>query len=546
MMRDAGITPIDSGIESHNSLGAGERYHAMKRQIFRTVHMVRASILLDEALSLAVWAVNQTAGPAGISPQSLVLGVNARMPVKPTSLPGHRERCKAMAEARADMAKLVAQARLSKAFRERLPRAAELEVGPGTRVLVFREKSQKWEGPYMVEGSDVKLLWLNIEDQLKLFSIHQIKVYKPSITPVSATSGTEETAASRESAPMGTAAADAPQRITGATTPAAEAMATNTTTTAKLSAILYGTSPAALNVSDGISAADTLVNSVGRRVGEVARREHRGSTTADDQPSLTFITEVLKPGDSRATSEPMELGKQAEADCLKRRIFWEKVHKDDVPGNANILGARFVLAIKQPNTPTEVAKARYVSQGCGDREKPFIVHTLSMLRQSSTKVIVSTRAVFGWRLFSHNVNQAYLQSKDAMARDLYVKVRPRDAKYFGLHDNELLRMLKPLYGVPEAGDYWDVTFVLHVMEDLVMNPLTGDPALFLKKDAGDPDGMLGAYFDDYCMGGIQRFQDLTMATLDKFESKPRVYDDFTFIGVSVRTLRGPPGSFTLD
>jgi len=51
-----------------------------------------------------------------------------------------------------------------------------------------------------------------------------------------------------------------------------------------------------------------------------------------------------------------------------------------VPDNANVLGARFVLAIKQPNTPTEVAKARYVGQGCGEREKPFIVHNLSTLR----------------------------------------------------------------------------------------------------------------------------------------------------------------------
>jgi len=216
-----------------------------------------------------------------------------------------------------------------------------------------------------------------------------------------------------------------------------------------------------------------------------------------------------------------------------------------MPDNANILGARFVLAIKQPNTPTEVAKARYVAQGCGDRDKPFIVHNLSMLRQSSTKVILSTSAVFGWRLFSHDINQAYLQIKDAMARDLYVKVRPRDAKSFGLHENELLRMLKPLYGVPEAGDYWDFIFVLHVKEDLVMDPRTGDPALFLKKDAGDPDG-IGAYVDDSCMGGNKRFQDLTTATLDKFESKPRVFDDFTFIGVSVRTLPGPPRSFTLD
>ena len=109
-----------------------------------------------------------------------------------------------------------------------------------------------------------------------------------------------------------------------------------------------------------------------------------------------------------------------------------------------------MLAIKQPNNPTEVAEARHAVHGCGDREKPFIVHNLSTLRQISTKVIVSTSAVFGWQFFTHNVNHAYLQSKDAMARDLYVNVRPRDAKYFGLDENELLRMQEPLYGVPRG------------------------------------------------------------------------------------------------
>jgi len=84
MMRDAGIQTINSGIESHISLGAGEWYHSMLRQIFRTVRMDHASIHLDSSLSLAVWAMNHTAGPAGISPQLLVLGVNLRMPVKPT------------------------------------------------------------------------------------------------------------------------------------------------------------------------------------------------------------------------------------------------------------------------------------------------------------------------------------------------------------------------------------------------------------------------------------------------------------------------------
>jgi len=54
MMRDAGIKPIDSDIESHNSLRAGERYHAMLRQMYRTIRMDHASIPLDVALAVAV------------------------------------------------------------------------------------------------------------------------------------------------------------------------------------------------------------------------------------------------------------------------------------------------------------------------------------------------------------------------------------------------------------------------------------------------------------------------------------------------------------
>ena len=126
-----------------------------------------------------------------------------------------------------------------------------------------------------------------------------------------------------------------------------------------------------------------------------------------------------------------------------------------------------------------------------------------------------------------------------MARELYVRVRKSDAKYLELKAGELLRLRKPLYGIADAGDYWDATFVLHVKEDLGMKPLTGDPALLVQMDGGAPEGMLGAYVDDSCMGGNEKFQDLTLATLDRLESKPRVWDDFQFIGASVRTLLGP-------
>jgi len=124
----------------------------------------------------------------------------------------------------------------------------------------------------MVEGSDGKFLWLNIKDQLKLFSIHQIKVYKTSITPMRAKRRTDKTEASSESAPTDTAAVDAPPRITGATTPAVEAMPTSATTAANMSAVINGTSPAAHNVSDVISPADALVNS--RRCHEYIREDY--------------------------------------------------------------------------------------------------------------------------------------------------------------------------------------------------------------------------------------------------------------------------------
>lgn len=58
--------------------------------------------------------------------------------------------------------------------------------------------------------------------------------------------------------------------------------------------------------------------------------------------------------------------------------------------------------------------------------------------------------------------------------------------------------------------------------------------------------MPGVCVDDTCMGGNGAFQRLTLSTLDKLKSKPRVWDQFGFIGVSVHTLPGPLRSFTLD
>ena len=69
----SGIEPSLSGVESHNSLGAGERYHDSLRRIFLKIRYSQPSIDADLAIRLAVKAMNDTMNPEGLVPSLLVL-----------------------------------------------------------------------------------------------------------------------------------------------------------------------------------------------------------------------------------------------------------------------------------------------------------------------------------------------------------------------------------------------------------------------------------------------------------------------------------------
>lgn len=214
----------------------------------------------------------------------------------------------------------------------------------------------------MVEGGDGKLLWLNIKDQLKLFSVDKVKVYKPPI----ATEGDRHPVpssveATTEAAPPADIANSAQAPTTNAASDADDTSAHGGPTVADGLDVARPH-----NVIRSLTAADALVGGIARRIGAVARGRGNGPTTADEPQANTFITEVLKPNDPRSLKPTMEVAKQAEVDGLKRRRVWEKVAQEQVPPGANILSARFVLAIKQPGTPAETAKARFDAQGCGD------------------------------------------------------------------------------------------------------------------------------------------------------------------------------------
>jgi len=392
----AGIKMRASGIESHNSLGAGERYHAVLRDLYQRVRSFHPNIAAKTSLALSVRAMNQIIGPQGLSPMLLVFGVHPRIPVRTEDLPEHRDRAKALVQARADMVKHVSRLRLAAAARQPVPAAADREISAGMRVLVFRERPDLWEGPFTVVDCDNKQVWLDVNGRLKLFSLHQVKEYTPPVNVPAA-----ETAS--------------PKAATQAGSASPTSVDPRTNDTAGLGSVI-----------DGIAAGDTLLCRVSRLLGDV---QHRLDNT---ERSGMYITEVLQANDPRAHSPARIKSKKEEVAGLEARRTWAKVQRSSVPNGASIMGGRFVPAIKNPSTEVEKAKARFVLQGHMDKDKPFVVHNVPTPRQSSTRIVVSTSANEGFLLFLHDVNQAYLQSRDALTKPMYLKRRPKDAQFFDL------------------------------------------------------------------------------------------------------------------
>ena len=214
-----------------------------------------------------------------------------------------------------------------------------------------------------------------------------------------------------------------------------------------------------------------------------------------------------------------------------KRGTWKLVLRDEVPKDANVMGGRFVLAIKDADTDKPTYKARFVVQGHRDRDKDLLVHTSSALRQNSLKILVSIAAMFGFPIWTHDVSQAYLQSGSQLLRDVYVK----PTKEFELTPNVLFKLLRPLYGLPDAGDYWHMKFANHLRDDLHMRDTIGDLSLFFHHTRGKLDGILGTYIDDSLIAGTPTVETLTDKTLRKFESRERIRDNLKFAGISIET-----------
>eukprot|EP00171_Calliarthron_tuberculosum_P003208 IDg3208t1 len=208
-----------------------------------------------------------------------------------------------------------------------------------------------------------------------------------------------------------------------------------------------------------------------------------GSAGLESNVRSTFITEVLSWGDPR-----------------KKILAFSPPYEKRV---------RFVYAIKNAGTPEEQFKIRFVAQGHTDRGKYYLVHCSTTLHQYSIRLI----------------------SDEKLSREVYI----RPSRDFGLPQGRFLRLLLPLYGLSDAGDYWDATKVNHYKSDLGMSATVGDASLFFKRHKSKLIGLARTYVDDSLLCGNKKFEDLTAKTSEVFDSQDRVFDNVNFSGIRIET-----------
>jgi hypothetical protein len=66
-----------------------------------------------------------------------------------------------------------------------------------------------------------------------------------------------------------------------------------------------------------------------------------------------------------------------------------------------------------------------------------------------------------------------MQSNTYLSRDIFI----RPPLELNLQPGTILRVVKPLYGVPEAGNHWFKTYHQHHVSKLKMEQSTYDPCL---------------------------------------------------------------------
>jgi hypothetical protein len=204
---------------------------------------------------------------------------------------------------------------------------------------------------------------------------------------------------------------------------------------------------------------------------------------------------------------------------LKERGVFEIVSRSCVPRGIRIYGMKWVDTTKSQDDGSVREKSRLVAQNYRDehaRDIPTKAPTISRMGERLALCFAAMHS--SSEAYVRDVTQAYLQATSDLERSVFLNPVPE----MGLQSDEILRALKPLYGIPESGLHWFLTYSDHHVNALHMTPCAADRCLFFRKgNDGGPPSTTALQVDDSFGSGDKHFLAEEEAVSVHFKTKPR-------------------------
>jgi hypothetical protein len=440
-------------VEAHWSVGLIERAHPALRRAYQIITEECQDIRKDLALQMAVKAVNDTAGPDGLVPTLLVYGAYPRMSNLDPPAPSVTERAKAIRKAMAEVRKIRAVKAVNDALNHRNgPVTTPVHGLPlNSEVLVWREgdtgQSGKWTGPYTLLAMDGETCQVQLRSGPVSFRSTVVKPYLRSESDLEP---------------------EVPQSMDA------------TETQEPLNSAPAHRRSNRLRKQPEVQEPDQPTKSYQLRRGP--SRPGKNTVPAD---VTVHLQNLLEP---RFTNS-----RRTEVNGLLEKGVFAVVTEDSVPYNTRIFNSRFVDEIKHPGTDKAFEKSRLVVQAYNDQGKNLVLTQSPTIQRVSQRIILALAPSLQQKsaaLYLRDISQAYVQSNTRLSRDIFIRPPPE----IGLRPGTILQVLKPLYGVPEAGNHWFSTYHRHHINQLQMDQSTYDPCLLHTSTKGF--GIVGLQTDD--------------------------------------------------
>ena len=217
------------------------------------------------------------------------------------------------------------------------------------------------------------------------------------------------------------------------------------------------------------------------------------------------------------------IAKQKELDGLQDKGTWKEL--DFLPKGKHFIDLKWVLKVKDNGD----LKARLVARGFEQRWAKDYFDTFSaVISMNSFRQVIALTALNGWQLKQIDVSQAYLQGE--LKEEIFVK---SDGKFY--------QLLKPLYGLKQAGRCWflHVTKTLQAMK-INLRQTQKDSCVFVHKDEQNTKLIVALLVDDILVAGEEEICKLFATEFSNQYQISQLEEATTFNGIEIiRDLNNP-------